>query len=171
MILLAFFILLVTSLVGVALTLLTLPGVWLILAVAVAAQFAYGDPQLFSWWTLGAALGLALLGEVAELGASAVGATRCGGGRSGAVGSIVGSTIGAIAGTFLIPVPVAGTIAGGVIGAAAGAVAAERGLAKRTWGDSCRIGQGAAVGRLIATIAKLGVTAAVGILLTLAVVL
>jgi uncharacterized protein len=168
---LALAIIAIASLLGFILTLLTLPGVWLILTVAVVCQFAFGEPLLFAWWTLGAALGLALLGEAAEFGASALGAARFGGGRSGAIGSILGSTVGAIAGSFLIPVPVAGTIAGGVLGAGAGALLAERGISKRTWGQSCRIGQGAAVGRLIATIAKLGITAAVGILLCLAILL
>lgn len=168
---LAFAILFISSFLGLALTLLTLPGVWLILTVAVILQLAYGEPLLFSWWTLGIALGLALAGELAEFGASALGATRAGGGRSGALGSIVGSTVGAVAGTFLIPIPVAGTIVGGVIGAGAGALVAERGIANRTWWQSCRIGHGAAWGRLIATIAKLGIVAAVGILLTVAILL
>lgn len=168
---LAFAIVLITSLVGFALTLLTLPGVWLILAVAIVMQFAWGEPALFSWWTMAAALALALLGEIAEFGASAVGSTRAGGGTSGAVGSIIGSTIGALVGTFVIPIPIAGTIIGGVVGAGIGAIAGERGVSKRTWGQSCRIGHGAAWGRLIATVVKLGVTAAVGILLCIAVLL
>jgi uncharacterized protein len=167
---LAVIILLIASVAGLVLTLLTLPGVWLILAIALICQFAFGDPLLFSWWTLGIALALALLGEAAEFAASAIGAAGAGGGTSGAFGSIVGSTVGAIVGTFIIPIPIAGTIAGGVLGAGIGAVAAERGITRRPWGQSCRIGRGAAIGRLLATIAKLVIAAAVGILLTLAVV-
>jgi uncharacterized protein len=166
---LPFTIILLASLIGIALTLLTFPGVWLTLLVAVICQFVFDE--LFSWWTLAIAFVLALFGEIAELGASAVGAARYGGGTSGAIGSIIGSTVGAILGTFLIPIPIAGTIAGGVIGAAAGAIMAERGMSGRPWLQSCRIGQGAAIARLLSTIAKVAIAAAVGIILTLAVLL
>jgi uncharacterized protein len=167
----AFLIMLLVSVCGVVLTLLTLPGVWVILIVALFVQLLWGDPQVFSWWTLGAALLVALLGEAIELASSALGATRAGGGASGAIGSIVGSLVGAILGSIFIPVPIVGTVVGGVLGAGAGAIAAERGISRRPWGQSYRIGQGAAIGRLISTIVKVGVAAAVGVMLTLAVLL
>jgi uncharacterized protein len=158
------------GLVGIVLTILTLPGVWVTLAVALICQLiAGGDPPLFSWWTLAAAFALAIAGEIIELIASAIGAARYGGGKSGAIGSIIGSTVGAIFGTFLIPIPIVGTIAGGVIGAALGAVMAERGCGGRSWGQSCRVGQGAAIGRLLSTVAKLAVAVAVTILLMIAI--
>jgi uncharacterized protein len=167
----ALLIMLLASVCGVALTLLTLPGVWVILIVALFVQLLWGDPQVYSWWTLGAALALALVGEAVEFFASAVGATSAGGGTSGAVGSILGSLAGAILGSIFIPVPVAGTIAGAVLGAGLGAILAERHIARRTWSHSYRIGQGAAVGRLISTVVKVAIAAAVGVMLTVSTLL
>jgi uncharacterized protein len=167
----AFLIMLLASLSGVVLTLLTLPGVWIILIVAIFVQFLWGEPQVYSWWTLAAALGLALLGEIIEFFASAVGSTRAGGGKSGAFGSIVGSLVGAIVGSIFIPVPLIGTVAGAVLGAGLGAILAERHIARRSWSHSYQIGQGAAVGRLISTVVKGVLAAAVGVILTVAVLL
>ena len=42
------------------------------------------------------------------------------------------------------------------VGAGVGAVIAERGIAKRPWGESFRSGKGAAVGRALSTIIKGG---------------
>jgi uncharacterized protein len=156
-------VMLVAGLVGVALTILTFPGVWLTLLVALGLQLIWGP--VYSWYTLGVCVGLAFLAEVFEFVASAAGATQSGGGRSGAIGAIAGSTIGALGGTFLLPIPVVGTIAGAVIGAVLGAVAGERGVSGRPWGESMRIGVGAAKGRLLATVVKSAVAALVAVVL------
>lgn len=161
-------ILLLASLAGVLLTLLTLPGVWLTLLVALLCQWLFGEPRLFNWWTLGIATGLALLAEVYEFVASAAGAAKRGGGRSGAIGSIIGAIVGAIGGSMVLPV--VGTLFGAVLGAGLGALVAERGIAKRTWGDAYSIGKGAAIGRFAATVVKALVAAAVGVVLTIAAV-
>jgi uncharacterized protein len=153
---------------GVVLTALTLPGLWLTLIVAVGLQFIFGDPALFSWWTLGVCLALAIAAEVIELVSSAAGATKSGGGRSGAWGALIGSFIGAILGTF-IPIPIVGTIAGAVIGAAAGAIMGERGIAGKTWTASLKVGAGAAKGRFLATIVKTAIAALIGLILVVAV--
>lgn len=152
------------GLAGVVLTLLTLPGVWLTLAAALVAQWAWAEWDhrlLFGWWTLGILAGVALVGEVLETVSSAIGAKRSGGGRSGALGSIAGALIGAILGSFLIPVPVVGSIAGAVLGAGMGAIAAERGIRGRSWEDSLRVGTGAAGARLVAILVKTGIAAGV----------
>lgn len=154
------------ALVGVALTVLTLPGIWFILLVAVACEL--WQPGLFSWWTLGAAFILAIAAELTELLASAVGASRAGGTRRGALGAIIGATVGAIAGTPFFPV--LGTLIGGSLGAAAGAVIAERSNAASPmpWRTTLGVGRGAAVGRFIATILKTAFAIAVALLLTIA---
>ena len=152
---------------GVLLTLITLPGVWLTLGIAVACQFIFGEPRLFDWWTIGGAAGLALAAEVFELVSSAAGAARSGGGRSGAIGSIFGAIAGAILGSFVVPI--IGTIIGAVVGAGAGALFAERGFAGRTWAEAARVGQGAAIGRFTALVVKSLVAAAVGLTLLVAV--
>ena len=167
LLLLAALIIFIAAAMGVLLTLITLPGVWLTLIVAVICQFAFGQPVLFDWWTLGIAAALALAAEVFELFSSAAGAAKSGGGRSGAIGSVLGAIAGAIAGSFIFPL--VGTVIGAVIGAGAGALLAERGFAGRTWSDAYKVGQGAAVGRLAAMIVKTAVAAAIGVLLVVAV--
>lgn len=151
----------VVSLMGIGLTLVTLPGAWLMLATAVVCNL--WQPGMFNWWTLGIGAGIALLAEILEFAASAVGAKKTGGSRSGAVGSIIGAVIGAIAGTAFLP-PI-GTIAGAVVGAGAGALIAERGIASKNWTDSAKVAGGAAAGRLVATILKTGAAAIIATML------
>ncbi|MBL9031951.1 MAG: DUF456 family protein [Phycisphaerae bacterium] len=150
------------GLAGVALTALTLPGVWLVLALAVGWQFAC-DPAPMSWTTIGVAAGLALVGEIVEFVASAVGSSRAGGGKGAAAGSIIGALVGAVVGSFVVPI--VGTIVGAVAGAGLGAAAAERGVREVSWGQTWRVGAGAAAGRAVAMVAKLGVACAVAIVL------
>jgi uncharacterized protein YqgC (DUF456 family) len=148
---------------GVALTVLTLPGIWLTLVVALLCWWWMGA-EFYSPWTIGVALALGVLAEAIEFAASAAGAAKAGGGRSGAIGSIAGALVGAIAGSLVLPV--IGTIAGGVIGAGLGAVAGERGIARRTWREAAKVGQGAMVGRFISLIVKTVLAVAIGVILT-----
>lgn len=161
--LLAATIVFVFGVIGVVLTVLTLPGTWL--AVIVAALCTWWQPQLMSWWVIGAAAALALLAEIVEFGASAVGTAKAGGTKRGGLGSLVGGLAGAIFGApFFFGL---GAIPGAVIGAGIGAVVAERGWAKRTWSESTKAGKGAAIGRLVATVLKVAFAAAIALLLTI----
>ncbi|MCC6661074.1 MAG: DUF456 family protein [Phycisphaerales bacterium] len=157
-------ILALATVLGTLLTLITLPGLWFILLVALGLQ--WWQPGTFSWWTLGAGLVLGLLGEVIELAASGAGAKRAGGGRAGAWSAVIGALAGAIAGTFVVPI--IGSIVGGVLGAGLGAAAGERAIAGRSWSHSVRVGRGAAVGRFVAVVVKTLLTLATGIALCVA---
>jgi uncharacterized protein YqgC (DUF456 family) len=152
--------------VGVVLTLVTLPGVWVLMALAVGVQVLW-MPELFSWWTLAACFVLAAAGEVAEAVATGVGAAKGGASKWGIAGAIVGTLVGAVLGTF-IPLPIIGTLIGAALGAAAGAVLAEKVIKNRGWMDSTKAGAGAAAGRLVALVVKGCVTAAVGVTLAVA---
>ena len=172
-IILAVLVMFIAAGVGVVLTLFTFSGVWLTLLVALVlhllyAEFLPGVGPLFSWWTLGIGGAIGLAAELIELFASAAGAKKSGGGRSGAIGSVVGGILGAVFGSFLIPVPIVGTILGAVIGAGLGAVTGERGISGRTWQDSVRVGAGAAKGRFVATVVKTILAAIVGLILCVA---
>lgn len=164
----AFSILALFSVVGVVLTLLTLPGPWLILSVALLCK--WWQPELLPWWAIGAAAALAVLGEVIEFLASSVGASRAGGSRSSMVGAGVGGLIGAVVGTLFIPVPLVGTLVGAALGAALGAMAAERGVARQTWKHSARVASGAARGRLLAVVGKTAAAVVMALLLIVAAV-
>ncbi|MEZ6317271.1 MAG: DUF456 domain-containing protein [Phycisphaerales bacterium] len=119
------------------------------------------QPDLLSWWTLGIGAGLAHWARRSEFFGSAAGSKRHGGTRAGAWGSVAGALIGAILGTFFLP----GPTGGGGGGAGRGAGVAERGIAKRTWGESWKSGHGAAVGRLASVVVKGVLSALVAILL------
>jgi hypothetical protein len=156
---------LLAGLAGVLLTILTLPGVWITLAVAIACQFIFPEPP-FSWYTLGICTALALAGEVYELFAAPAAARRKGAGHSGALGSLVGSIAGAIIGAMVIPI--VGAIPGAVLGAGLGALSLERGIAGKSWSASASIATAAATGRLIATLLKVALAAGIAIALAIA---
>lgn len=157
-------IIVIASLIGVVLTFLTLPGIWLMIVVASAC--ALWRPELFSIWTLAAAVGLGLLAELIEFLASAVGSKRAGGTRAGGWMSVLGGLIGAIVGTPIFPL--LGTILGAIVGAGVGAFIGERGIARRSWRDSAVSAGGAATGRAVALVAKGGIAVVIGVLLCVA---
>ena len=147
---------------GLLLTLMTLPGLWLMLA----ATFFYG------WWTHFALIGrytllvllaLTLLGEVLETRSAGVGAKRAGATRRGIWGALIGGILGGI--LLTIPFPLVGTLIGVCIGTFAGAVIGELSGGARTW-QSTAIGLSAAKGRFVGTFMKLGI-GAVMIVITL----
>ncbi|MEO1583229.1 MAG: DUF456 family protein [Planctomycetota bacterium] len=154
----------VCAVLGTLLTLLTLPGTWLMLLVAIGGKLLL--PELIGWPWLIAAGVLAVGGEVVEFGASAAGAKAGGAGRPGAIGALVGGLAGGIIGTIVIPIPIAGTIIGGVIGAGVLAVLFERWKGGKNWRASSKAGAGAAAGKLASTFLKTGVAGVMGLVLT-----
>lgn len=155
---------LVASLAGIVITALTLPGTWL--AVLAGLGLKLWQPGSMGWWVVIVAAALALLGEAIELGASALGAAKGGASRRGAIGAVVGSLAGAILGSpFLFPI---GTIIGSVAGAGVGALIGERTHEHKNWSEVSRAATGAALGRLVATMAKTSLAAIIGIVLSIA---
>jgi uncharacterized protein len=149
---------------GVALVAVTLPGIWI--AIAVAFLVEWWRPEIMSTWVIASAVGLAIFGELVEFFASAAGSKRAGGTRSGAWGSLFGTVVGMILGQILIPIPIIGAVIGGVVGAGLGALFAERGIAERTWGESWRSGRGAATGRAVSIVLKTAIAGVVAVMLT-----
>lgn len=157
----------VLNVLGIAITALLLPGIWLMLIGAGLAQWwhmaQYGT-EMYSWWTLGICVGIAAAAEVIELVASGLGASKFGGTKTGAAWSVLGAVIGAIAGSLVLPL--VGTIIGAAIGAFAGALLGEKVVKKRTWSEASKSGAGAAIGRLAATLVKVGLAAVVALALS-----
>jgi len=162
--------LILAVLAGWILTLLSLPGNWVM--VAAAAIFAYLAPEEgpdISWTTVAVLGGLATLAEIIEFAAGALGAAKVGGSKRGAVLAALGSMIGAIAGAlFGVPVPVIGPMVGAVlfacIGALGGAMLGER-WKGRDLGDSWKVGQAAFWGRLIGTLTKTAIASAMAVII------
>ena len=145
------------------LTLFSLPGNWLI--VAAAATYACltsadAEPAI-GWISVAVLAGLAALGEVIEFAASAVGTSRAGGSKRGALLAILGAVVGSVAGALLgLPIPVVGSIVGMLLfaslGAMAGAMVGES-WKGRTLDESIEVGRAAFWGRLSGTLAKTGI--------------
>lgn len=154
--------LVLAGVVGFVLTLLTLPGIWL--PIGVALLFQWFRPDMFSWWVIGAAVVIGLLAEAMEVGASAVGASKSGGTKRSAVGAIGGTVVGAILGSFIPLFPI-GTILGAIAGAGVGAGLLDRSRTDRTWGQSATVGAGAATARGIAIVVKGAMGAAIALTL------
>lgn len=154
----------IAYLAGWFLTLVGLPGTWLI--VASAAIYAWLGPAADSrialgWPTVVILLLLALLGEGLETLAGAAGARRAGGSRRGMLLAIIGSVFGALFGAGIgVPIPLLGPLIGAILGAAVGAFGGA--IAGETWkgrtlDHSWRVGESAFWGRLWGTVAKLAI--------------
>jgi len=139
---------------GVALTALQLPGAWLMVGFTSLVAWWGWDQQLISGYTLAALLGLALVGELVEFVAGAMGARWAGASKRGAAIAIVAAVVGAVVGTFAIPIPIVGTLLGAALGAGAGSILGDK-WAGRNWQAAFKGGQGAAIGKLGGSVAKL----------------
>jgi uncharacterized protein len=158
----------------VFLTILSLPGAWILIAIAVVIELCDGlylptGSTTFSLWTFIAAAVIAFIGEILEFVAGAAGAKHGGASKRGMFGALVGGMIGAIAGTVLILIPVIGSILGAVLGAAAGAIVAELTVPGATWRGTLKPAGGAAAGRFAGTIAKLACALVIWIVLSAAI--
>ena len=153
--------LLLTNTAGVVLTALQMPGNWLIVAATAAfAWYRWGAESVsYGSGTLLTLLALALLGELVEFLAGALGSKAVGGSKRGAAISIVTALAGAIGGTFLIPVPIVGTLLGAALGAGLGAAVGDK-WAGRSWPDTLRVFRGAAIGKLSGAAGKLAIAVA-----------
>ena len=138
-----------------------LPGNWLI--VVAAALFAWLAPHSgydgLLWVTVGGVALLALLGEVIEFAAGAVGAKRHGGSRRGVILAMSGAMIGSISGAMIgVPVPVIGPLIGAVLGGGLGAFGGAylgESWKGRNQQDALAISTAALVGRVLGTVGKL----------------
>lgn len=150
------------ALVGLAANLLGMPGNWLVVLLAAGCLWLQPESQLSHVAVLPFAsiVAAAILGEVLEFAASAMGASRKGGSKRATALAIVGSIGGAVVGLFAgtaIPIPIIGNLIGslllGAAGAFGGAIVGER-WAGKDWDQSIEIGNAAFWGRLLGTVGK-----------------
>jgi uncharacterized protein YqgC (DUF456 family) len=157
----------------VVLTVIGLPGLWVLLLLAGVVQLSdrwlHPDgPHTFAAETLIGAVVLAVVAEVLEFSAGAAGAKKAGASKRGVVGAMIGGIVGAIVGApFGL---VIGAVVGGVLGSAIGAILGELTLPHQTLESSLKPAAGAAVGRLKGLMAKLVITTVIWIGLTVAAV-
>jgi uncharacterized protein YqgC (DUF456 family) len=137
------------ALVGLILTPLGLPGLWVI----VAGVLTYGwltDFRTVSVGIIALAAGLAFLGELLEYWVGFRYTKIYGGSKSAGWGALLGGIAGAIVG---VPVPVLGSVIGAFVGSFVGAVAFEW-LNSRHGPTAVRAGGGARVGRAVSAAVK-----------------
>jgi len=160
-------ILVVTNLVWLALTLILLPGNWIMVTMTLLVAWWRWDERMFSPWTLVAIVALAALGEVVEFLSSALGVKRVGGTKWSSLSALAGAIVGAIAGTFLIPIPVLGSLVGACGGACAAAWALETAQgrdAKR----AAKSGIAAGAGHLVGTGTKFAIGVVIWLIIAVA---
>ena len=153
--------------VWLVMTLLTLPGNWLMVITTVGVAWWQWDKGMFSPWTLAAIVLLAVIGEVLDVATSALGVRKAGGTKRAGLGGMIGSLVGALVGTFVIPVPVVGTVMGTVGGALLGAFGFERSGGAEV-SASLKSGLGAGAGSFVGTLLKLSAGIAIWIVATVA---
>lgn len=146
--------------------LFNVPGTWLMVLLAIGLEWWQPGEFMFGWAVLGAAVALAVLGEVLEFVLGAAGSRQAGGSKRAAALAIAGGVVGAILGTA-IPVPILGTLLGASAGAFAGSLLGDL-WAGRPVPGSIEAGRGAAMGRFWGTVAKMGVGAVIVVVLGVA---
>lgn len=171
------FLLVVVLLIGCLLTLLGMPGNWLM--VAATAVYAFLVPAesagSIGWGVVAALVILALLGELLEFLAGALGVAKAGGSKRGAALALLGSLVGGVLGIFVgLPVPVVGPILAALLfaslGALLGAIVGEQ-WKGRDLAASWQIGKGAFWGRLLGTLAKTVIASVIAVVALAALVL
>lgn len=147
--------------IGLSATVFTLPGNWIILGASLlfALFFPAEDGRGLLWMTVATLAALAVVGEVLEFAAGALGAAGEGASRRAMVLAVVGAIVGSILGAVIgLPIPVLGplvaTLVGGGVGAFAGAYLGESWKGKAS-GERLAVSRAALVGRLLGTLGKL----------------
>jgi hypothetical protein len=132
-------------------------------AIAICIELfdsSWGDGETWGWTTLGVCVGLAIIGEVMEMGAGALGAKVGGGSRRCMIGAIIGGIVGGLVLTPFIPIPVIGTLIGAVLGTFTGAILGElTDKSPTTAGGLAKSASGATIGRILGVLGKTGIAA------------
>jgi uncharacterized protein YqgC (DUF456 family) len=137
---------------------LGLPGLWIMVASAVAYNLIVpGEP--IGWVTLMAVAVLAFVAELLEFSLTGSYARKYGGSRRAGWGAILGGIVGAMVG---LPVPIIGSVIGAFLGSFLGALIAEF-TGGASAGDSTRVAKGALIGRVVSTVLKIGIGLTIGV--------
>lgn len=154
------FLLILASVIILSLILIVLglPGLWIMVASAVAYNLIVpGEP--IGWVTLIAVAVLAFVAELLEFSLTGSYARKYGGSRRAGWGAILGGIVGAMVG---LPVPIIGSVIGAFLGSFLGALIAEF-TGGASAGDSTRVAKGALIGRVVSTVLKIGIGLTIGV--------
>ena len=135
---------------GMVLSVLQLPGTWLIVAATAGYAWYYGGERI-SMTTVIWLVVIAGLAEIVELLSGYLAGKRGGASRRASWYGMFGGIAGAL--LLTVPVPIIGTIIGAAIGCFVGALVAELSQA-RGWQAGARSGMYTAVGRTMGSVFK-----------------
>ena len=154
------FLLILASVIVLSLILIVLglPGLWIMVASAVAYNLIVPKEPI-GWVTLIAVAVLAFVAELLEFTMTGRFARKYGGSRRAGWGAIIGGIIGAMVG---IPVPIIGSVIGAFVGSFLGALIAEF-TGGSSAGDATRVAKGALIGRVVSTVLKIGIGLTIGV--------
>ena len=160
-------VLIIICVVSVLLTVIRLPGTWLIVIAALVFGWLTGWERMPPVW-VGVLAGMALVGEAIELVASVITARRAGGTRQAAWGGLIGGLVGML--VLSPPLPIIGTFLGAILGCFLGAAAAEMWM-RNHLRQGARVGYFAAMGFVIGAATKIGLAMAMAGITTVRVIL
>jgi uncharacterized protein YqgC (DUF456 family) len=148
--LLGLILLVLALLAGLIAVVFGLPGTWLILAASIIYAWATDFAAITMQLVLGL-LVLAALAELVDYTAGVWGTRRYGGSKMAMVGTLIGGLLGAIA---FAPILLGlGSVVGAFLGAFCGAFGVTY-LEQRKMGEAVRVGWGAFLGKVFATVFK-----------------
>ncbi|MBS3812695.1 DUF456 domain-containing protein [Candidatus Bipolaricaulota bacterium] len=137
------------GLAGLAMIPLGLPGTFIIVAGSGLAGLITAWELISVSWVF-IFLGFAALGEILDLGVSALGVKSLGASGKSMTGALIGSIAGAIVGT---PVPVVGNVIGAFVGGFLGALLVEMAVSEDI-GQALKSGLGAFLGKVFGSLLK-----------------
>ncbi len=140
------------SLAGLMMIPLGLPGTFVVVAGSGLAGLMTGWEVISVPWVF-LFLGLAVLGELLDLGVSALGVKSLGASGKSMTGALVGSIVGAIVGT---PLPVVGNVAGAFVGGFLGALLVELAITEDIR-QALKSGFGAFLGKVFGSLLKVAI--------------
>jgi uncharacterized protein YqgC (DUF456 family) len=153
----------------------SLPGAWVMLALAALIEWLDTTylpaerSETFGWWVLGICLAVAIIGEIIEFAAGALGAKKGGASKRGMIGALIGGIIGVFVFTPLFFfVPIVGSLCGAILGTFVGALIAELSRENATMRGTMKPALGATIGRVLGTAGKMAVAVAIWLTLSVA---
>lgn len=139
-------------LLAVLMTVVRLPGTWMIVIAAAGFDWWHGWGRVGTT-TLIILAGVAVVAEVLELMTSVMVARRAGASRRSAWGGMLGGIGGMIFLSFLVPIPILGTLIGALLGCFGGALLMELTDHGRL-DQGTKVGLWSAIGMALGTVTK-----------------
>ena len=138
---------------GLALTVLRMPGIWVIVLTAGLYGW-WSEWQSVPVWLVIVLFGAACVAEALEFVSSAVTVRKVGASRRAAIGALIGGFFGMFTLTFVVPIPIINTVVGALLGCFTGALIGELSVHRQV-GKGTRVGLFSMLGFVIGMAIKM----------------